>query len=252
MAVVSKVFAPHKLGEISIFFICQAKLCGRGNRVVRIAVAHAIVCELVGGNQIGNKCRHAVFLYFNVRRDAAAVAHDAPGRRAELLGQRVGQMHGFAVLELVGLHAAPRRQVIACRGKFHRRVIRQFERLLHEALAVGALPHDDGAVVVLQRAARNFGGRGRTEVSQYDQGRGGIERVVSGFVFVIALLGLSFPAHYLLAARQEEVDRFHCLIDHAARIAAKVEYKGFRPLLFQVHDGAAHFFRRAVNISAQV
>ena len=58
-------------------------------------------------------------------------------------------MDRASVFKLIGLYAASRGYVVLTRGEFKLCLIGEFAALLHESLAVGALSHDDSAVVVL-------------------------------------------------------------------------------------------------------
>ena len=135
-----------------------------------IPIGGTIVGELVGDTEIAKKVGQTVVFHFHVGRDAAAVTHRASCSGVEHFREGVGQMHGRTVFKFVGLNAAAARYVVFARCDFQHTAEGHGARFLHKALSVGALTDDNGAVVILQRAARDFGRRSTAVVDEHGDG----------------------------------------------------------------------------------
>ncbi len=241
LAVVAEVVLFHVSTKVGILLVGELELCGAGYVGMGGAVLHTVVEELGALLQVDEQVGHTVGRGYYIGRDAATVAHNASGSSAELVRQRVGQVHGQPVLKLVSLHTAARGYVVLARGELEYALVGQFATLLHKALAIGAAAHDEGAVVVLQGTARNFGCRGRALVGEHYDGQVGILCVEGGLVGVVELLHLAACGHHLAASGYEQVDGLDSLLEHPAGVVAQVKHKATGAPLLKVDQSTAYF-----------
>ena len=141
-----------------------------------------------------------------------------------------------AIAELVGLDATPAGNVVLACGELQHAAVEQLVGFLHKALAIGALPHDDSAVVVLQSTGRDFAGRSCAVVSQHHDGHVGGHRHTGGAECLVARTYLAAGAHYLRPLGHEEADKFDGLHHQSARIAAQVEHQALHALCTQLRQ----------------
>ena len=131
-----------------------------------------LVLEAVGGGRLD----------FLVGRDAAA-AIDGTARVSQLnlAAGRVGGRRPAArmvviVVErdacVIALDEAAGRRVVVIRSEGKAGVFTEVVNGLHQALAEGGFAHDQGAIVILQRAGNDLGRRGGVAVHQHDDGKG--------------------------------------------------------------------------------
>ena len=123
----------------------------------------------------------------------------------------------------------------------------QRHRALHDALAVGALAHDDRAVVVLQRAAGDLARGGRVAVDQHHHGHHRVYRLRRGAELLRHPFQLSAVGHHHPVARDEDVDQLHGLVLQSAAIVAQVEHQSLDALLAHVDDVVADVARAVLR-----
>ncbi len=126
-------------------------------------------------------------------------------------------------LDALGLDRAARRRVVARRGQAQRAVVlAERDDGLHRALAERARADDGRALVVLQRAGDDLGGRGRAAVDQHDD-RLALRQIARAGVVALGLLGVAAAGRDDLAAVEEGVRHRDRLVEQAAGVVAQVE-----------------------------
>ena len=146
---------------------------------------------------------------------------------------------GDVGLDALRLDRAPRRRVVARRGELQARVVAERKDRLHRALAEGLRAHDGRALVVLQRAGDDFGGRRGAAVDQHDHRHllDARRKVPEGILAAArVVLAARREAHLRFGRppvgvddenvlRQERGRHGDRLVQQAARIAAQVEHE---------------------------
>ena len=142
-----------------------------------------------------------------------------------LLGARRGLLDDDIRLDAGRLDRAARRRVVARRGQPHRAVgaARQRDDGLHRAFAERARAHDGRALMILQGAGNDLGGRGRAAIDQHDD-RLAVDEVAAACVVALDVVGPAAAGGDDLAAIQERVANRDRLIEQAARIVAQIEH----------------------------
>ena len=108
---------------------------------------------------------------------------------------------------------------------------------LHQALAEGGFAHDQGAVVILQRAGDDLRGRSGVAVDQHDDGEGLAAVAVGGRVVLVGI-GASALGDDGLALGQQVVADIDRLAQQAAGIVAQVEHQALQ--IAEAVDGLVH------------
>ena len=245
---VGEPFVLQVAAEVGIQFIAHFELVGRDNGVVAAVVVGGVVehKELLGQRyaQVG----HVFRLDLDVGLDAEAVVHRAASLGLEGRLQRVGHLHGPALLVAVavvdGLYATSAGYVVFAHGDLHLAVVGHGQYVLHEALAVAALAHDDGTVEVLQAAAHNLAGRRRAAVDEHRQWYLGVFRLQAGVALGVFRRHLAFGLDHQGAARYPDIHYVDGLVHQAAAVAAQVEHHPAHVglLFLQAYEGIAHVF----------
>src|SRR5690606_25790393 len=129
------------------------------------------------------------------------------------------------------------------RGELHRVAAVQREERLHQPLAERRFANDHRAIVVLQRAGHDLRGRGGTLVNEDHQRNFGGD---GAFARHVQLGRGTAAAHArdLLALRQEQVADGECLLQEAARVAAKVQQNARGALIGECLYGSRYFLGR--------
>ncbi len=109
---------------------------------------------------------------------------------------------------------------------------------LNEALAEGGFAHDQGAIVILQRAGDNLSGRSRVAIDQHHDGEVFAVVAMRGHV-VLVRIGAAALRNDGLPLGQQVVANVHRLAQQASGIAAQVKDQALeRP---KALDGVFHF-----------
>ena len=119
---------------------------------------------------------------------------------------------------VVALDEAARGRVVVIGGQRQAGVLAEVVDGLHQALAEGGFAHDQGAVVILQRAGDDLGGRGGVAIDQHDDGEGLAAVAVGGGVDLVGI-GAAALRDDGLALGQQVVADIDCLAQQAAGIA---------------------------------
>ena len=104
------------------------------------------------------------------------------------------------------------------------RVARQGKDVLHRPLAKAAFPHDQGAMMVLQGARNDFGGRSRPGIDQHN------DRRAAGYVTgngafrppAVHIARVAAPFGHNLTLRQKRIGHGHGLIQDTAGVGPHV------------------------------
>ena len=154
------------------------------------------------------------------RRLASPRGFSAAGLALQLVGQLL--LDDDVGIDALGLDRAVRRRVVARRRQPDRAVGAERDDRLHRALAERARADDGRALVVLQGAGDDLGGRGRAAVDQHD------DLLAVGLVAGMGLRALRLLVVAALgqhdgAALEEVVGDGDRLIEQAARVVAQVD-----------------------------
>ena len=122
-----------------------------------------------------------------------------------------------------GLDTASGGDVILADGDLHLTVVGHRQDVLHQSLAEAALAYDHGAVEVLQAAADNLAGRGRSSVNDDGQRYIGVLGLHTGIALDVFGSNLALGLHHEGAAGNPYVDNVDSLVHQAAAVAAQVE-----------------------------
>ena len=141
-------------------------------------------------------------------------------------------------LDALGLDGAPVRREVARGGELDRGAVADRQDGLHRALAEGAGAHDDGALVILQGARHDFGGRGRSAVHQHHHRHlfHAIRQVFqiidlhrTQIVFTaggqphLGVVGTALGIHHQAVGLDESRRHRHRAIEQTARVVAQIE-----------------------------
>ena len=140
---------------------------------------------------------------------------------------RVRQLrHANIGLDPAFLHRTARWQMVACNRQAQARVARQGKDVLHRSLAKAAFPHDEAAMMVLQRTRHDFRSRSRTGIDQHNDRR--TARYISwNSAFgppTVHIARVATPFGHNLALRQKRIGYDNRLIQYAARVRAQIDY----------------------------
>ena len=115
--------------------------------------------------------------------------------------------------------------------------------ILYKTLPKGGLTHNDGPVIVLQGAAYNLRGRGRSAANQHREGYLRIKRGIQGFEVPVPVTDFSFGADDQFVFRNENVADIHCFVEQATRISPQVKDEALQLVVcFQGFIGLAYIF----------
>ena len=153
-----------------------------------------------------------------VGSDAAAAVDGAAGiGQLDLAVRGVGGERAGVVVVVVernalvvALNQAAGRGVVVVGGEGEAGVFAEVVDGLHQALAEGGFADDQGAVVILQRAGDNLGGRSGVAVDQHDDGEGFAAVAVGGGVVLVGV-GASALGDDDLALGEQVVADIHGL-----------------------------------------
>lgn len=141
-------------------------------------------------------------------------------------------------LVIWALDAAAGGRIIAGDGEEDGGAIGERELALDKALAEGASPEDEAAVVVLDSAGHNFGSGGRILVDKDDE-RALFEKAAGGGILVIVgPFVAAFGRDDEAAGGEELVGDGDGGIEHTAAIATEVEDKASHTLTFEFGEGS--------------
>ncbi len=197
--------------------------------------AHVIVEELLDISQIVDHHGEGADILgigLHVGHQPLAVVHLAAVARRELADERIGDdlRRALVVMRRVvdALHATPRGDVVFGRGKLQIGVVAQRHQRLHQPLAVRALPHQNGAVGILQRAAHDLRSRSGVAVHEHHDRHVGQHGIRFGGIGVRRTLGAPLHRQHLGALGQEHREYLDRLGHAAAPVVAIVENKSFQ------------------------
>ena len=120
---------------------------------------------------------------------------------------------------------------------------------LHQALAEGGFAHDQGAVVILQRAGDDLSRRSGIAIHQHHDGEGLAVVAVGGRVVLVGI-GAAALGDDGLSLGQQVVADLNRLAQQAAGIAAQVEDQPLQ--VGEAVDGVVHFLGRGLLELGQV
>ncbi len=108
---------------------------------------------------------------------------------------------------------------------------------LHQALAKGGFAHDQGAIVILQRAGNDFGGGSGVTIDQHDDGEG-LAAVAMRRGVVLIGVGAAALRNDGLALGEQVVANIDGLAQQAAGILAQIENQTLE--VAEAIDGVFH------------
>ena len=123
--------------------------------------------------------------------------------------------------------------------------------MLHKALAEGAAPDDEAAVIVLNGACEDFAGACRKFVDKEHEVLTGEGAAAVAEYHVVVARGASFGSHNHVAAPEELVGHEHCRVHVASGVAAQVEDKRFCAVVAQLCQAVEHLGVGVVGELAQ-
>ena len=148
----------------------------------------------------------------------------------------------------VSLHASSAWDIIFRRRQFQHTAIGQGARLLHKPFTIRALADDNGAVIILQGAGRDFRSRSRRVIGQDDDGHLRIQGFGTRLIGYVVFFYLSFYVDHFLAARDKKRHDLGGLIHESAGVIAQVEQQALSALLLQLGHGLLHIAPRIFRI----
>ena len=133
------------------------------------------------------------------------------------------------------LYATARRRVVTRRREAYHAAVGELYGHLHESFAERAAAYHRAAVVVLERAGKDFAGRGRRLVNKhYDRHVLVRSAPVTAIVFAARLA--AFRVNNQPTLRQKFVGYLHGGVHIAAEVAAQVKDKFLKSLLAQLRE----------------
>ncbi len=163
---------------------------------------------------------------FDVGTDAAAAGNRRGRNRCGIARSAFRSRVGRPGERLLDGPAAGR--VVERGGERERGVARKRKHILHQTFSEARLAHDDGAVVILQRAGQESRKRWRSSHSPAlpagtSYGAAGLRRV-----HLLVLDAAALHAQHSLSGLEEERRGFERGLHHAARIVAQIQHQALQ------------------------
>src|SRR5579872_603315 len=130
-------------------------------------------------------------------------------------------------IDALGLNRAAGWRVVTRRGQPQCAILAERDDRLHRALAEGARADQRRALMILQGAGDDFGGRGGAAVNQHDHRLAMREIGAGPRAVALRLFDVAPARRDDLAAIDESIDDFDRLIEQAAWIVAQIENVAF-------------------------
>ncbi len=175
---------------------------------------------------------------------ALAVRRLVAGLRVRI---RIAGVHIGEQIAVIALDPAARRRVVARGREGEARPVGQRVNALDEPLAPGALTDQHAAVVVLDGARDDLGGRGRAAIDQHHERLVEVRRVARGVVLLRRGRGAPARVDDHGALRHEDVADVDGLLEDSSRIAAQVEQELLHALLLEPLQGLVELLARGVG-----
>ena len=123
---------------------------------------------------------------------------------------------------------------------------------MHQSLAEWTFADHNRPVIILQRTGKDLRSGGRSPVDQHGKFHIRQQGVSRREILFIPLFHLSFRAHDQGAFRQEEIGNLYRLIQQSAPVTAKIEDKGLRPPVFQIHDRTSYIIGSLIREAGKI